>query len=455
MNHEEIKNAVSKEIISKLPNQLDRLYWTREQIINHQEIELRRLIRHAKKHSKWYREKYHDINPEDLTIYNHSSLPVLTKSTLMENWDDIVCDPSINKKIAENHQRKLRDEIIKNPYYKDYYLFYSTGGSSGLRGLFVWTKDLVAEYASYVFRNEYKEDLEKKDKIKRVAALESPSSLHVSSEIYTVKYTENSEILNVPVTLPLETICNKLNRYNPTHITGFSSVIVQLAFCQLSGKLDIKPYRVSLNSEMIDGKGAEKIKEAWGVTYNMIWGSVEIAGGAADDKTHSGMILAEDYNIFDIVDNNYKTTDDINQVSRVLVTHFPNKILPLIRYEINDILELKKEYSNYRVLSRVIGRCDDYFSYKDGIKVHPMIFRHVLGQIPEIIEYQVHQTVSGADISIICSGYIDQAVIKAGLLRGLKEAGLNDPEIGMKIVEKIQRHSETAKFRRFIPLTSK
>ncbi|MCP4178329.1 MAG: hypothetical protein GY756_11225, partial [bacterium] len=352
----------------------------------------------------------------------------------------------------EEHKKKIRDGVISNPYYKDHYLFYSTGGSSGLRGLSVWTKDLVKTYGCIAFRNEYRDELKSFTGNKRVAVIVSPTLLHCSSELITLVFRENMEILYVPSSTPLEIICKKLNKFQPTHINGFSSVINQLALLQIENYLNIRPFKVTVHSEMLDENGADNFMNAWGIVCNNLWGSVEISGAAVDNENHTGMILAEDYNIFETLDSNFKQTDKLNDITELAVTHFPNRILPLIRYVIDDILDIKKDLSSYRVINKILGRCDDYFVYND-LKLHPICFRHVLGQTPEIIEYQVFQTEEGANISMICSNKPDFADIEKRLIKTLHEGGLVNPNITLKLVDKMTRHAETAKFRRFVPLS--
>ncbi|MCP4178275.1 MAG: phenylacetate--CoA ligase family protein [bacterium] len=451
MNYKEIRENIYSNIKAEIPDSAARLDWPRYKILKHQATELGKLIKHAKLNSSWYREKYRDINPEDVNLNNINQLPVLTKKEVMDNWDDIVCDKTITRKIAEEHQRKCRDGIISNPYYKDHYLFYSTGGSSGSRGLFVRTKELVETYGCIMFRHDYRDELKSFPGIRRVAVIVSPSRLHSSAQQATLIFREYMEILYVSATTPLELICNKLNKFQPTHIVGFSSIVNQLALLQLRNHLNITPFKITVGAEMLDEDGADNFMNAWGIICNNILSSTETGPMAVEDETHSGMILAEDYNIFETVNRNFTATDRIDDIAKLVVTHFPNRVLPLIRYVLDDIVDIGKNFSNYRVINKLLGRCDDYFTYND-IHLHPICFRHVLGQTSEIIEYQVFQTKKGADILIICNDEPDVLEIKKRLIETLYEGGLENPELTISRVNKIKRHRETAKFRRFVPL---
>ena len=167
--------------------------------------------------------------------------------------------------------------------------------------------------------------------------------------------------------------------------------------------------------------------------------------------------LAEDYNIFEVVDDNFKFTGKQSKIAKVLVTSFCNRILPLLRYAIDDILEIEEPNealygSRYRILKTVHGRADDAFVYTGNIKTHPMVFRHILGQKSLINEYQVIQSKNGADISIISAGNINISKIKKDLEKSLIDSGLKNLQVRLSLSDKLISHSETGKTRRFISL---
>jgi phenylacetate-coenzyme A ligase PaaK-like adenylate-forming protein len=100
----------------------------------------------------------------------------------------------------------------------------------------------------------------------------------------------------------------------------------------------------------------------------------------------------------------------------------------------------------------VKGRADDIFVYAGGIHVHPLVFRTPLGQNPDIAEYQVRQTAGGAKIGVVASGPIDLASLRRQIVAGLAAAGLRDPQVEIEVVDSLERHKETGKLKRFVPL---
>jgi phenylacetate-coenzyme A ligase PaaK-like adenylate-forming protein len=101
----------------------------------------------------------------------------------------------------------------------------------------------------------------------------------------------------------------------------------------------------------------------------------------------------------------------------------------------------------------VKGPADDIFVYPGGIHVHPLVFRTPLGQNPDIAEYQVLQTRDGAKIGVVASGPIDIATLRRQIVDGLAASGLHDVQIEINLVDSLERHKETGKLKRFVPLT--
>src|SRR5262245_32644601 len=78
---------------------LMRECWPRERLLEYQASRLREVIEYALAHSPYYRQAIGDPG-KDVRL---SELPVLTKSTLMAEFDRIVTDPRVRLVDAERH----------------------------------------------------------------------------------------------------------------------------------------------------------------------------------------------------------------------------------------------------------------------------------------------------------------------------------------------------------------
>jgi hypothetical protein len=81
------------------------------------------------------------------------------------------------------------------------------------------------------------------------------------------------------------------------------------------------------------------------------------------------------------------------------------------------------------------------------------VFRSVLGRRPQVIEYRVRQTSTGADVDICRTGELDVAELREELEHGLAAAGLPGARVQVCVRSgPLDRSAETGKFKRFVPL---
>ena len=97
------------------------------------------------------------------------------------------------------------------------------------------------------------------------------------------------------------------------------------------------------------------------------------------------------------------------------------------------------------------GRLDDVFTYPGGVTVHPHAFRSVLGRDARVIEYQVRQTLRGADVLLRTHGPVDVEHIARALEAELNRVGYGHPLVTARIVEDVPRVG-VGKLKRFVPL---
>ena len=110
-----------------------RLKLTKPQIKEFQIAELRKLAKFAAENSSYYKKIVTEKNI-NLEICVPEDFPILDKTILMENWDDIVTDKNVTKAKVTDFLNKSKDpgELFLNKYY-----IMHTSGSSGHLGYYI------------------------------------------------------------------------------------------------------------------------------------------------------------------------------------------------------------------------------------------------------------------------------------------------------------------------------
>jgi phenylacetate-coenzyme A ligase PaaK-like adenylate-forming protein len=139
----------------------------------------------------------------------------------------------------------------------------------------------------------------------------------------------------------------------------------------------------------------------------------------------------------------------------VYITNLYNHVLPLIRFELTDEVTVLQGCcpcgSRFRTIADTQGRLDDTFVYPSGAMVHPHLFRSVLAQHQEIVEYQVRQTTSGAEIAMVAESDSETAHIAYEIEHALAVLKLPNPSVTVTRVAALDRQT-TGKLKRFLPL---
>lgn len=438
-----------------MPEHLRRLSWTKDELREHQTAALREILTLAKEKTVFYGDALKSVDTQTFDLEDLQSIPPTNKTERMDRWDDFLASPGLSYEIAENHLERLRKGEIENPFYNDEYLFIATGGSSGKRGLFLWDTDFVGEEICLTYRNFI--DLEQKAGYKgpmRLATVEAPTLLHGSRIIFPSKPLPEFELLSLGSTEPMAEQCEKLNSFQPTYIMAFASSTAELASAQLRGELNISPRWVSTNSGPLDDVMRSRIKEAWGVKTCNSWGCVEIGQVAVEPIDSPGMVICDDAVILELVDEKDNPVEDAREAARVLATSLLNRSCPMIRYEVDDVVEIGRGFSEYPAYGRVtaiLGRATNWFQYGD-IRVHPMAFSDILDLEKEVEEYQVVQTERGGIVKLVCNGQPNKEEIVEAIKKQLIKDGLKDPVVTVEIIDSLPRHSETGKVKQFVAL---
>jgi phenylacetate-CoA ligase len=397
--------------------QAERERWPRSRREAAARAQLTKLVAYAREHSTYYRESLAGYDPK----VGAASLPILDKATMMERFDDIVCDRRLRRDALLAHVETLQGDEL----YLDRYRATTTSGSSGRKGLFVfdqagwaWTVGLFLYFSAVAGTRPRVPRL-------RVAVIGGASPAHMSRRGAQTLDVGMHRMLSLPVTLPMPKLVEALNRFEPDYLNVYPSMAVLLAEEQLAGRLRLRLRTMSTSSELRTPEMTARIAEAFGVQPFDLYATTE-GLWACDCKHHDGLHLMEDGVIAENVDADGRPVPDGEPGARLLVTNLANRVQPLIRLEVADAVTLTSAPCacgrTLRRIERVDGRADDVMWLPGAggrsVAVHPMQFA-VVARDRDVVEFQVVQ--SGAQVTV--------TVVARGEAPGLEDrvrAGLQD-----------------------------
>ncbi len=442
---------MSAELAGRLGQYTQRLGWDAGQLAAHQRDRLRVLLGHAAEHSPFHARRLRGLDPERLELTDLARLPVMTKSQMMASFDDVVTDRRLSRRLVE-HQLAVSHR--RPSLLLDQYVCLASGGSSGLRGVFVQTLGEYADFVASLVRPGYARALAAGGPppgglVLGIVAAAAP--VHSSGFGAAVAAGPPVTLIPAPATLPLPEIVARLNAAQPPALLGYASKLAELAREQLAGRLRIAPRSVTSVSELLTPADRAVIERAFAVPVVDSFVSTE---GLVGHSEPGGTVLrfASDLCLAELADEAGNPVPAGVPSARVLVTNLHNLTQPLIRYELTDRFTRPDATPEVGWLRASIdGRADEVFRY-GSVAVHPHVIRSALAGEAMVREYQVRQTGNGIEVACVTGGDLDAAVLAARLEHALRQAGLTGPRVSITLAEAITRDPKTGKVRRFIPL---
>ncbi len=415
---------------------LQRDRWSREQLAGYQRERLRELIRHAVARSPYYRDA---LGPgaEDAEL---GDLPTLPKARLMEELDRIVTNPRL--RLAELEPFLAAADA--GALYLGEYRVFSTSGTSGVPGLFVYSQAEFADWVAVFVRSFARLGMTPDTRIVGVGA---PSALHLSQQVIAAMQAGRSGAPRVSVTTPLDEMVAALDRYQPEVIGGYPSVIALLAEEQLQGRLAIEPRVVLTTSEVLTEDAAARIESAWSKPVEGYF-STEVGVIAAGSLDHVGMHVCEEA-IVEVVDEANQPVPPGTLGSKVLLTNLVNYTQPLIRYELSDAVQLEAgpdpSGRPFDRIARIDGRSDDVLRLPAAgggeVTVHPYRLRAPFVRLLDVLQYQVVHRTDGLLVRIVVRDPAPRGVaghVRSVIQDALAGAGASFP-VEVEVVDAIER----------------
>jgi phenylacetate-coenzyme A ligase PaaK-like adenylate-forming protein len=336
-----------------------------------------------------------------------SRLPVIQKRDLMANFDRVVTIPDVHRERVEAH---LADVVGDELLYPGGLRAMCSAGSTGERGLFLYSEDEWAWFLASLLRWTELMGIRPALRRPRIAAIGAPDAKHMTFRGAASLDVGLFATLRLSATAPLATLVSALNRHQPDYLNAYPSIAAMLAEEQLAGRLRIAPRSICTSSELRTPEMTRAIRQAFGCEPFNCYALTEVGVAAADCDQHNGLHVFEDLTMLEVVGDDYRAVSPGVPGSRLLVTSLYNRTLPMIRVEVSDVLVFEADEAcgcgrRLRRLRALEGRADDVLCFgapgQQARRVHPIQLRHAIVGFDQVRQYRISQTESGLDVEVV------------------------------------------------------
>ncbi len=428
--------------------------WTRAEVKRHQQLGLNEIVRHAARRSAFYGELYRGLDLD--REIDLAALPVIDKQTVMENFDRLVTDPRLKLRDLEAYvgQSASGQELPDTPLLDDYRLL-STTGTSGRRGLFVYDRAAWRTVLANTIRwHRFAEVRPRLPRRLRICSIGADTALHISRSLPESGDVGLFRLLVLSTTRPLSELIAALNDFQPQVLMPYPSIAALLVEAQRSGDLSIRPEVVLPHSEALSDELRRRMAAAWGAPVFDHYGLTEEPHVACECSAHAGLHIFEDLSIVEVVDDAGRPLPDGELGSRYLLTNLYNRLQPLIRYEVTDMIAVTAEPCScgrpFARIAQIAGRSEQTLRLRgklgEQVAVPPIAFTCRLDVMPELIEYELHHSSVGIELQAAARPGVNREALRERLsheldsvVRGL---GAEPPEIKVEIRDAIERRPQ-------------
>jgi phenylacetate-coenzyme A ligase PaaK-like adenylate-forming protein len=429
---------------------LARDRWPVERLATHQRAELFALLRHAAANSPFHAQRLSGLRlDESLDL---RQIPILDKPSLLARLDEAFTDRRLNRAGLELHLQTMRGDDL----YLDEYRVLGSGGTTGQRGLYAFSRDDWRLALGGLLRwNSGYMGLTPRLPRRRLAVVAATTPLHMTARMGASIDAGVHAMLRLDARTPPDEQVAQLNAFRPQALIAYPSSAAVLADEQIAGRLRIAPRIVCTTSEVRTEDMEARIVAAWRCQPFNCYASTETGILAVDCSEHRGLHLLTDQTLVEIVDEQDQPVADGVQGHHALVTSLVNRTLPILRYRLDDLLTVSPEPCPcgrpFPLLVALDGRSDDLLSLpgtdKDRVVVHPLALRSPLAGIAGLQQYRVVAQDGGLRVEVVAHADDVATEVERRLRAALATQRAAPKELRVCRVERIARHAVSGKMK--------
>lgn len=417
------------EHILKYIHELEKNEWLhRRQIEEIQWKKLTKLIKFAAHYSPYYKELFKKNNIDPVT---------------MKNKNDLLRIPQLTKEDLRLYQKKMISIIGKERFSKKI-----TGGSTGQAVTVLKDRKAMAYQDAAMWRSLRWFGIDIGDKQARFWGVPINTGTRIKYRI--IDFLMNRIRLSAFNfdEKSMKAFYKRLNQFRPKYFYGYVSMIKEFAeFCEKNNKdtnnIGIKAIVTTAEPLLMETR--QYLQEVFNCPIINDYGCGEV-GPIAYDCPEGGFHLMAD-NLYIEIINEKGTHSSHGEKGEIVVTELNNYSLPLIRYNLKDIVE-----ANYQqckcgrglpLINNVAGRALDVLIASNGEKVHGEYFNYIVEEIKKkglgLKQYQIIQKSINNIIIKIVRDTAYSKEIQTYFENKIKERMGMNIKIEYKFVDKIER----------------
>lgn len=403
--------------------------YSKQELINYQDEQLRKVVKHAYKYVPYYKELFDNnkLAVDDIKSQNDLwKVPILTKQDVKENFEKLK---------STKHPKSLLNLGNTSGTTGSPLKMYRDINSIIFENAIVWRQwnwagielgeDIAVLRGERIISKEVNEPpYWKYDKVTKRLKL---SPIHLT-DTNMDKYIEAIEKKGIKV----------LQAY-PSNAYVLAKHLIKI-----NRQLNLKA--VLTSSEPLHLYQREVIEKAFCCKVWDFYGMAERVVSASECFEHDGLHINEEYSITEFLYN-----EEINNEKGIIVgTTLHNYGMPLIRYKTGDFAQVKNYDcecgKRHRLINPIETKSEDMIFTKDRKYISPSTVTHIFKPLKNIYESQIIQyDVDNYKIKIVQDGIFSQED-KALLEKRSKELFGTNSIVNIDIVENIER-TKNGKFR--------
>lgn len=383
-------------------------WWPRQQLLDYQWQELRRLLEHAYTQSPYWRRRFDEVGktPASIRTYDDfQSLPTLTKGDIRAARADMAARDHLGRTWSKTTSGSTGEPFgfDYTPLSYDWRVAASRRGygwagyEEGMRQVSVWGVFPTGRPAHLLLKDRLRD---------RMAGRILVNALKLDE----ARLAECFDLVQ---------------RFKPWNIVGYTNPLHRFAeYVSARGGLGVPLHSVIAAAEKLHAHQRHDIEAAFGCPAFETYGCREfmLVGAECDHKR--GLHVSAENLIVEVLTESGRPAAH-GEAGELVITDLHNYGMPFIRYRNGDMAVWSDEHCScgrgLPLLQQVTGRLLDVIRFANGTIVPGEFFPHVFKDFPEVRQYQaVQDDLASVRVRMVRGPSFDDAVqarVHAQLMR--------------------------------------